>query len=212
MGEQFFVQLLGIRSHLLEEQVKQLGCLTEIISSPSDLNHNADICLASGVYFIIEPNYLSIPRLGIWGFHESPLPKGRGCAPIHWTILGGEKELTVSFFKLVEKMDCGPLLGQESCFISRTALLEDLRVMATDLTKKLLDKYLIKFLSGKVRPFDQYGEATLCAKRTAKDSKLDISKSLDQLWDLIRICDNEEYPAWFEINGEKIILKRYRVS
>lgn len=210
MGEQFFVQLIGIRSYLLEEQIKQLGCLTEIISSPSDLSYDADICLASGVYFIIEPNYLSIPRLGIWGFHESPLPKGRGCAPIHWTILGGEKELTVSFFKLVEKVDCGSLLGQESCFISRAALLEDLRVMATDLTKKLLDKYLIKFLSGKVKPYDQAGEATLCPKRTPEDSKLDISKSLDQLWDLIRICDNEKYPAWFEINGEKIILKRYR--
>jgi len=212
MSKNHFVQLIGKRAHLFEDHVRQLGCLTEIISSPDELSPESDICIASGVYFIIKPDYLSIPRLGIWGFHESPLPKGRGCAPIHWTILREEKELTVSFFKLVEKMDAGPLLGQESCFISRSAVLEDLRVMATDLSKKLLDKYLIKFLSGKVKPYDQYGDATLYPKRTPKDSKLDINKSLNQLWELIRICDNEEYPAWFEINGEKIILKRYRIG
>ena len=211
MDKQFFVQLIGNRAYLFEEHVRQLGCLTEVISSPSDLKPNADICLAFGVYFIINSEWLSIPRLGIWGFHESPLPKGRGCAPIHWTILKGEKELTVSFFKLVEEIDSGKLLGQESSQIPKTALLEDLRLMAKELSNVLLDKYLIKFLSGKFQPYDQYGKATFYPKRTSQDSRLDISKPLSELWDLIRVCDNEEYPAWFEVGGKKIILKRYRV-
>lgn len=210
MNEKYFVQLIGIRAHLFENHVKELGCKTEVISSPDELKHEADICIASGVYFIIKPEYLSVPRLGIWGFHESPLPKGRGCAPIHWTILHGGNELTVSFFKLVEKMDAGPLLGQESCLIPKTALLDELRAMATDLSMKLLDEYLIRFLSGEIQPYDQDGEITYYPKRTPQDSKLDTDMSLGELWGLIRICDNEEYPAWFEIEGKKFILKRYR--
>lgn len=212
MSEDYSVQLIGTRAHLFEDHIRKLGCSAEIISSLSGLKPDADICLVSGFYSIIKPNYLTIPRLGLWGFHESRLPQGRGCAPIHWTIIKGENELTVSLFKLVEQMDSGPLLGQESCFIERTALLEDLRIMAMNLAKKLLDKYLIKYLSGSIKPYDQRGEIICYAKRTPADSKLDVSKSLGELWDLIRVCDNEEYPAWFEINGEKIILKRYRAG
>ena len=61
----------------------------------------------------------------------------------------------------------------------------------------------------KIKPFIQIGTPTYYKKRTPKDSKLDLDKSLRELWPLISICDNEEYPAWLEIDGKKFILKRY---
>lgn len=212
MNQKPFVQLIGTRAHLFEDHVRQLDCKVEVISVPDELSNEADICLASGVYYILKPKYLRITRLGIWGFHESALPKGRGCAPIHWTILEGGKQLTVSFFELVEKMDEGRLLGQISCSIPRTALIEDLRAMAADLSKKLIDNMLLGFLSGDILPYEQSGNPTYYPKRMPQDSRLDTTKTLEDLWDLIRICDNEAYPAWFEIEGEKFILKGYRAD
>lgn len=212
MNKDYFVQIIGIRAHLFNDHVRQLVCKVEVISVPDEISHEADICLACGVHYILKPKYLTIPRLGIWGFHESPLPKGRGSAPIHWTILQGGSELTVSFFELVEKMDEGRLLGQMSCPIPKTALLEDLRALAADLTKKLINKYLIGFLSGEMEPYEQTGNPTYYRRRTLEDSKLDTNKTLGELWDLIRICDNEEYPAWFDIDGVKFILKTYRAD
>jgi methionyl-tRNA formyltransferase len=209
MDKKYFVQIIGVRAHLFKDYICRLGCKVEIISKPDEISNKADICLACGVYYILKSKYLIIPRLGIWGFHESPLPKGRGSAPIHWTVLENSNTLTVSFFELVQKMDAGNLLGQMNCSIQKTDLLEDLRVLACNLTKKLLDKYLIGFLSGEIVSYEQKGIATYYPRRKSQDSKLDISKTFEELWDLIRVCNNEEYSAWFEINGKKFILKRY---
>lgn len=210
MKQKYFLQIIGIRANLFKDHVRQLGCKVEVISDADEISPKADICLACGVHYILKKKYLKIPRLGIWGFHETALPKGRGSAPIHWTVLEGGNVLTVSFFELVEKMDAGRLLSQLSAPIYRTALLEDLRSTANDISKKLLDRCLIGFLSGEIQPYEQKGDPTYYKKRTPKDSKLDISKTLEKLWDLIRICDNEDYPPWFEIDGERFILKRYR--
>ncbi len=51
-----------------------------------------------------------LPRAGIWNLHPSLLPKYRGAAPIPWTILAGDAETGVTLFRIVERMDAGPVL------------------------------------------------------------------------------------------------------
>jgi len=206
------VQIIGTRAKFLADHVCQLGCKAEVIGIPDEISPTADICLASGVHYIIKDKYFSAPRLGIWGFHETALPRGRGCAPIQWTILNGIDILTVSFFELTRKLDAGLLLGQESAKITKSMLLEDIRELSLMLCKRLLDRHLIQFLDGKIQPYEQRGQPTYYRKRTPSDSKLDISKPLQDLWDLIRVCDNNEFPAWFEIEGQRIILKKYKAE
>ena len=46
--------------------------------------------------------------------------------------------------------------------------------------------------------------------RTPKDSELDPSKPLLNLYDFIRSCDSEAYPAFFYIENEKINIKLWR--
>ena len=43
--------------------------------------------------------------------HASLLPKYRGAAPINWAIVRGEERTGVTVFKLVERMDAGPILS-----------------------------------------------------------------------------------------------------
>ena len=54
---------------------------------------------------------------------------------------------------------------------------------------------------------EQHGASSYHKKRNHADSCLDSTKSLDSLWDDIRICDNDKYPAHFYIEGKKITLK-----
>lgn len=53
-----------------------------------------------------------LPQAGIWNLHPSLLPRYRGAAPIPWTLLNGDAETGVTLFRIVEKMDAGPVLLQ----------------------------------------------------------------------------------------------------
>ena len=55
---------------------------------------------------------------GIINLHASLLPLLRGAAPIQWSILNGDAETGVTVFRLVEKMDAGPILVQRRTLIN----------------------------------------------------------------------------------------------
>lgn len=63
-----------------------------------------------------------------------------------------------------------------------------------------------------MNPKAQRGEPSLYPKRTAKDSELDITKSIESQFDLLRIVSNEEFPAFFYKNGKKFVLKIYAIE
>ena len=47
-------------------------------------------------------------------------------------------------------------------------------------------------------------------KRTPQDSQIDPNKTLADQFDLIRVCDNQRFPAYFEYRGSKykIVLEK----
>ncbi len=57
------------------------------------------------------PELLALPRHGCLNLHPSLLPRHRGAAPIPWAILSGDAETGVSIFRIVARMDAGPLLA-----------------------------------------------------------------------------------------------------
>ncbi len=57
---------------------------------------------------------------GMVNLHASLLPALRGAAPIQWAVINGLIETGVTVFRLVEKMDAGPILIQR-----RTAIGDD---------------------------------------------------------------------------------------
>lgn len=56
----------------------------------------------------------SLPRFGTINLHGSLLPKYRGAAPIHWSIINGETETGVTTFRLRHELDTGDILLQAS--------------------------------------------------------------------------------------------------
>lgn len=61
---------------------------------------------------IIKGHVLAIPRFGVIGSHPTPLPRNRGRHPLHWQIVLGISDSKLSFFKMDEGVDSGPILLQ----------------------------------------------------------------------------------------------------
>lgn len=68
--------------------------------------------LVIGWSYLVGADILSIPTSGGIGMHPSPLPIGRGQAPIPWTIIKGLKRTALSVFFLAEAADTGPVIAR----------------------------------------------------------------------------------------------------
>ena len=53
----------------------------------------------------------------------------------------------------------------------------------------------------------QSGDPTYYPKRKPEDSRLDFYKPLSDQFNLLRVCDNERYPAFFEWKGSRYMIR-----
>lgn len=72
------------------------------------------LCLCLGYPWLLPPEVLAVPALGILNGHPSLLPRWRGPFPIAWTIREGDTELGLTFHLMDERFDTGPILAQGS--------------------------------------------------------------------------------------------------
>lgn len=210
--ENVVIGLLGFRNQLLVD-VLQRNDLTnfKVLSSYEEISEEYDIVFLSGVHFILPEDYLSKPTYGVYCFHESPLPEGRGSAPIHWAVSNKRPNLTVSLFEADAKIDKGYIAVQVNVPIKKTDVYFDLERKRSEGICTAFEIFLEELKQGCIVLRKQTGSSSYNKKRSVADSELDINKPLVELWDHIRICDNEKFPAYFKIDNRKIILN-YRVE
>lgn len=139
--------------------------------------------------------------------HASDLPKGKGWSPLTWQILNGSKSIPVVIFEAENKIDNGIIYNKEIILLNGTEMINEIRLKLFEAIKKLIISFV------KVYPNNlgivQIGKPTFHKRRTKKDSELDINDSLKSQFDLLRVVDNERYPAYFVYNDKKYIIKVY---
>lgn len=140
--------------------------------------------------------------------HESLLPKGKGWSPMTWQVLEGKSVIPVTLFEAKESVDSGDIYDCINIQLDGTELIDELREKQAHATIKVVKEFVISYPNIKVR--QQEGEESFYPKRRPQDSRLDSSKSIIEQINLLRVCDNERYPAYFEWNGQKFILKIYK--
>ena len=136
--------------------------------------------------------------------HESALPKGKGWSPLTWQILEGTTEIPITLFEAAESVDSGVIYEQAYIQFEGHELLEELKHKQGETTIELILNFIEKY--PKIEGKSQQGEDSFYPKRTAKDSQLNTDKTLKELFNQLRVCDNERYPAFFELNGHKYYL------
>lgn len=137
--------------------------------------------------------------------HESALPVGKGWSPLTWQILEGKNIIPITLFEASNKVDSGDIYFQEFIQLNGTELFDEIKQQQFAITLKLILTFLKNYPDIKAKP--QVGKSSYYEKRTSKDSELNINKTISEQFNLLRVVDNENYPAFFIKDGIKYILK-----
>ena len=139
--------------------------------------------------------------------HASDLPKGRGWSPHIWEIIHGANEITLSLLEAVDEVDSGDIWKKIKVNIPKTALYNMINALIFDAELELMDFAVANFNTIKPQKQNDDINPTYWPKRKPKDSEIDVSKSIAEQIDLIRVCDPNRFPAFFYRDGKKFILK-----
>lgn len=209
------IGIIGIRYFLLAailtEKKLLFDCLNDDNKNPvvsgKKITEDYDIIFASGVYNIIPDEIIRRPKYGIFNFHETPLPEGRGHAPIQWTIENKRKNIVITLYEISAGVDDGKISCQHSVPVLKTDGYDVLEQKRQFGIKECFKKFLGELDQGIVVLREQTGKGDYHKRRHPENSELDIDKTLRELWDSIRKCDNIRYPAFFKLDDKKIFLK-----
>jgi methionyl-tRNA formyltransferase len=216
-GRGMSLQQSAIKKFALEKGLKILQ--PEKLKDPVFLKElkslNADMQVV--VAFRMLPEVVwNMPPMGTINLHASLLPQYRGAAPINWAIINGEKETGVTTFKLQHQIDTGNILLQEEITIGEDETAGELHDKMKEIGAKLLVKTVKELVQGNLNSIpqswsDRDGQTMLkhAPKFSTKTSKIDWTKTVDEVYNLIRGLS--PYPGAFTLLNSKS-LKIYKAK
>jgi len=104
-----------------------------------DLQGQHDVGVIVSFGHLIPDSVISMLPNGILNVHPSLLPRWRGAAPLHHTILNGDKKTGVSIMKISpHKFDVGPILAQQEVDVPENCTRHQLQEQLSQLSTKML--------------------------------------------------------------------------
>lgn len=144
--------------------------------------------------------------------HASDLPRGRGWSPHIWEIVNGAELITLSLLEAEDRVDSGRIWLKRAISVDKTDLWYDVNHKLFQAEIDLINEAVEN--CGQVQPYTQDADITptYYERRTPADSELNPQKSIAEQFDLMRMCDPERYPAWFEHLGQKYKISLEKVD
>lgn len=141
--------------------------------------------------------------------HPSNLPFGRGWSPLAWQVLEEKTSIPICLFEAVTKVDTGPVYLRDVIRTEGNELNEELKQKQGEKTVEMVIKYVDNY---PMKGEQQEGSGTYYPRRTPADSELEMDRTLGELFNQLRVVDNDRYPAWFQYRGKTYVLKIYEKS
>ena len=209
-GQKFTKSSIHICAEELNLEVKTPKKIDEEFEYLKELNLDLVVVVAYGQ--IISKKILDLSKKGFLNIHASLLPKWRGAAPIQRSILNNEKKTGISFMKIDEKLDSGPVCNKYSIDIldqdNAEILSEKLSYLSTE---KILEN-VQKVLDGEAIFKEQdHAKATYAKKIQKIEGKIDWNNSARKIIAQI----NGLYPkpgAWFELNNKRHKILKAKIN
>ena len=194
-----------------KSKFKIKGVKTSFITDHNHIKKNSYTVFYLGYTKIVPDEILKKNRYNLVS-HGSDLPNGRGFAPYTWDILKKKNFITITLFKILnckDPVDSGPIFSKIKIKLDGTELISEIR----DMIVNAMIKQISTFLNSKTKNFKaQKGKATYFRKRSPVDSKINLNKKFKDLIPLLRVVDNERYPAFFEYKKKKYLLKIFKIN
>lgn len=136
-------------------------------------------------------------------FHMTDVPYGRGGSPLQNLISRGHKTTMLTALKMVKAYDAGPVYLKKELSLHGNA--EEILIRAGQLSSKMIQE----IINGNIIPQEQTGEVVYFTRRTPEQSKVPDLKTLEALYDFVRMLDGEGYPpAFLEHSGYRFEFTR----
>ena len=204
--------LNDIRTYFSEFQdyakVKDIDLLTA--NSPAmieqyALDNKPDVMVVCGYYRILSARLIENVTLGVWGIHNSLLPKYRGGSPLVWQLINREKVIGSSFFKFSSGMDDGVILDQVKIENADKMTIGEASDSVEQAWISKVPDIWADFCKGDINPVEQnHIEASYCAQRQEADGLIDWKLNATDIDAFIRAQDAPYPRAFFKLN-EKIV-------
>lgn len=160
---------------------------------------------------ILSQEILDIPKFGCINVHASLLPRWRGAAPIHWSIIGGDTETGVTTMYMDAGLDTGDMILKAKTVITpemTTAQLHDALMMQG---ADLLIETIQSIENGTVSREKQDDSLSCYAKMLNNDNcRIDWTKSAQEIHDLVRGLNS--WPiAYTTLNDKKFKIWQTKI-
>ena len=169
-----------------------------------------DLMLVVAYGLLIPKNVLDIPERGCVNVHASILPRWRGAAPMEYSIYSGDEETGISYMRMTEGLDEGPVLEVHKCKIDQQDDLGVLENKFVELSKKSLLNFLEKFEKGELKEMPQdNSKATFAPKINSIFQQIDWQCRSEEISQKIRSL-NPKYGAFTFLGNRRV--KIYKSS
>ena len=169
-----------------------------------------DLMLVVAYGLLIPKNVLDIPERGCINVHASILPRWRGAAPMEYSIYSGDEETGISYMRMTEGLDEGPVLEVHKCKIDQQDDLGVLENKFVELSKKSLLNFLEKFEKGELKEMPQENsKATFAPKINSIFQQIDWQCRSEEISQKIRSL-NPKYGAFTFLGNRRV--KIYKSS
>ncbi|MFK7941520.1 MAG: hypothetical protein AB8B85_01185 [Paracoccaceae bacterium] len=158
---------------------------------------------------ITPPERLALNRFNIV-VHASALPEGRGFSPLVWQVLEGRHIIPLTMITMTEAVDAGDILMQRDLVFQGHELNDEMRTAMGAAIVGMCHDFAAAPVPAEGQP--QQGTGSWYRRRGPEDSRLDPDRTLAEQFDLMRVVDNDRYPAFFDHRGHRYTLRIDRVS
>ena len=207
--------LCSDRSHPVWRRLEEWASLAgddhdvTVLSSSAELR-GGDILFLVSCHEVIDPS-LRVGYSATLVLHASDLPYGRGWSPHVWQILEGKREITVSLLEAQDPPDTGAIWGRMVIPLAGHELHDEVNRLLFDAECDLMSTAIARHNA--IVPVAQAESgATFYRRRTPDDSRLDPDRSIADQFDLLRICDPDRYPAFFDLRGHRYAIRLSKIS
>lgn len=186
----------GRKQILKPSPIKELALLNNLVVLQPEsirkeyqdvLDLEPDLIVTCAYGQIVPKVILDYPNKGCLNVHASLLPKFRGGAPIHWSIIRGETETGVTLMHMDVGMDSGDMIAKQSVSIEDKDTMGDVEAKLMKASQVLIHEDLKKYLAGELTSIKQdEAQVTLAYTIKKEDEFISFNRPVKDVYNHIR--------------------------